>query len=361
MKGSGVSSTRRMARSSEPNRDRRSTSTLKPTSPYELVDFGLYPNWVDKFEYHSSKGCPFRCTFCCSVANAGRSWRGKGPEVVMAELDHIMERFSPRRIGFMDPMFFLDKSRVKRIAEEIVLRKWNVEIYSFCRADVFSKFDDDFLKLIGSAGFREIAFGFESGSQRVLDHIRKGTTLEQQIATVEKCRQADIVPIISFIIGVPTETAAELEETLDHCDRIKTMHPGAMVNGLFIFVPFPGAPLSDYIAEHHGYRPPSTLEGWQSWRWSDKKILKWLDARQVERLQGISILSRYLFTMDLLRSWDLEQKLIRHGSYPLLVLSLLFNYAFWIPARVRWRYRWFRYAFEMRIWEQALERFKGNN
>ena len=81
---------------------------------------------------------------------------------------------------------------------------------------------------------------------RLPSPLRVVTDLNSALDILRKVSQVQNENRAAFY-RVPTETDAELEATLDLYDRIKTMCPGAIVNGLFIFVPFPGAPLSDYI------------------------------------------------------------------------------------------------------------------
>jgi radical SAM superfamily enzyme YgiQ (UPF0313 family) len=327
--------------------------------PYFLLDIKSYPNNVEKFDYISSKGCPHQCTFCSDAANYGRSWRMKSAETVLEEFEYIINTFRPNRINIQDANFFVSKKRVERICEGILQRGWKIELYSFIRADYVSTYKDDFLELIRSAGFKEVAFGAESGSDRLLDFIKKRETGEQILGAVRKLKKHGIKPVISLMIGLPTETKKELESTLDLYDKIMDIYPEAMVNGLFIFTPFPGSSLAEFVVKEYGYKFPATLEDWGKWKWSSPGNITWVEKEARERYEAIYLLVRFLFVYKLLGNWTFKQLKARCGSYILASLVFLFNNFFYPFAKIRWENRIFKHPFEWRLWYLAYGRFKG--
>lgn len=327
--------------------------------PYGLLDMGNYPNVVDKFEYLSSKGCPFDCGFCSNAANYQRTWRGKSPDVVLDELACIIDTFDPKRIGFIDANAFVKADRMGEICRGILERKWNARFYSMVRCDYASRYDDDYLALLKRAGFTEIAFGAESGSERVLEFINKKIKKEQVLDTVRKFARHGITPVISMIMGVPTETESELRETLDLYDTIMSIHPGAQVNGIFIFTPLPATRLERYIIDNNGYEPPQSLEAWGRWRWSSKSNISWVDKKTQRNYEAIYMIVRFMFVEKLMKGWSFAQKRVRHGSMAAVLASMLFNGVFSVPAHLRWKTRSFRLPLEWKVWKTVYSAFKG--
>lgn len=328
--------------------------------PYDLLDFKKYPNTLDKFEYHTSRGCPYRCTFCSSVTNSNRTWRPKSAEIVLEELEYIVKKYNPRRFVFMDALFTANKKRVEEICKGIIEKGWSFEIYYLTRADLFSRYDHEFIKLMRRAGITEIAFGGESGSQRVLDFLKKDLKAEVILKATNLCKEHDIKPIFSFIVGIPTETNSELKQTLALYDKIKKVHPGAMANAIYIFTPIPGTPINDYLIENYNYQPPIELTQWTDWKWSAKENVPWISKGKLNELEGITIIARYKFVWDLLKDWSYKEKLGRHGSHSKVLASMFFNSLFYLPMKLRWKLRYFKYPLEFVAWERALQKFKGN-
>tara|TARA_B100000315_G_scaffold184167_1_gene173170 strand:- start:22013 stop:23491 length:1479 start_codon:yes stop_codon:yes gene_type:complete len=329
--------------------------------PYHLLKMGRYPNIIDKFEFISSKGCPHPCTFCSDAANYGRAWRAKSAETVISELKYIISTFQPNRITIQDANFFVSRKRVESICKAIIDKSWKIDFYASIRSDYVPRYSDEMMKLIREAGFKELAFGAESGSDRLLEYIKKQQKTNKMIKTVEIFKKHDIKPVISLMIGLPTETNKELNQTLDLYDQIMEIHPKAMVNGIFIFTPFPGSELARSIEIQYQYKFPKSLKDWGMWKWSNKNNVSWVDKEVRNKYEAITIIVRLFFVLKLLNQWSFKQLKIRCGSFWLAVLTIMFNNSFLIFARARWKLRLFDYPFELRFWYFVYERFKGVN
>lgn len=328
--------------------------------PYSLLDIKRYPNIYDKFEYISSKGCPHRCGFCSNEINYKSRWIPKKPEVVIAELDEIITKFNPRRIVFNDANVFVNQKRMEEIAKAIIKKRWKTEFYAQIRADYLARYPDDFLQLLKKANFRELAFGAESGSQKMLDFVQKDITVEQIITAVKKLKRNGMKAIISLMMGFPTETSRDLKKTLRIYDKIKKIDKNAMINGMFIYSPYPDCKLTEFIRQKYNYKLPSTLDQWAyKWRFNDKKHLRWVSKRQQAKYESISICVRIMFINQLLRSWDMKQKKARFKSMPNLFLILLFNKIYDVIAKLRWKTRFFYVPYELRFWHFMYSRTKG--
>jgi len=324
--------------------------------PYHLLDFeNDYANARDKFELVTSKGCPHSCRFCSAEVQYGRTWRAKTPETVLSEIDYITDTYHPRRIAFQDPNFFVSVERVKQICKAIVERKLDVELSGMVRCDMISKVLPQVLNVMYEAGFRELAVGAESGSDRILKHIEKGVNTRQIMAAIKRMRRYEFTPIVSFMMAFPDETETDLEQTLSLYDEIKREHPGAMINGMFPYTPYPG---TDLAAEYK-CKFPDTLDGWAEYEFGNMQYADWLTAKQKRRFTAISICVRVMFVNQLLDKWTEGEAVVRLGSTWSQFLGRVFCRFFACVVRFRWRYRLFGWPLDLWVWRAVYTRVKG--
>lgn len=341
--------------------DRKPPSFNRTTHlPYHLLPMDKYSATTTDFGFQSSRGCPHRCAFCAEISLFQRTWRAKPADVIVEEIEGILSRFSPRRICFVDSNFFCNQRRVREFCELIIARGIKTEFFGECRFDYFVKYDTEFLNLLKRAGFREIEFGGESGSDKTLEFIRKDITRDIILKGITKCREHGIRSFTSFMLGFPTEDDLEMYQTLDIVDRIGEIDSkGARINGLFIYSPFPGTALYDLVVEKHGFEPPRDLEQWGLFELYNANNITWHGSSKKRQLQIISILQRYFFTYNTLRNWNWAEKVRRHRGFIKALLSTIFNSALLPFARIRWKKRWFSYALEWRVWNYAFTKFMG--
>jgi anaerobic magnesium-protoporphyrin IX monomethyl ester cyclase len=158
---------------------------------------------------YTSKGCPFKCSFCTV---AGTKWRPKSAEKTMEELIFLKRNYGIRTVSFFDETFTLDKKRVQRLCDALISEDLDIRWYCNTRAHLV---DLDLLKRMRQAGCRGISYGIESGSQSILDHADKCVTTEQARNAIAWARQARIKTFASFILGLPGETWDTVRETID--------------------------------------------------------------------------------------------------------------------------------------------------
>ncbi len=138
------------------------------------------------------------------------------------------------------------------MAEGIREEKLKIIWYCNTRVDLV---DDDLLKILYNGGCRGISYGIESGSQKILDNAKKGTTVEQAENAIRWAKEAGIKVYCSFILGLPCENWSTVEETIEFVKR--TLPTGAQFN---IAVPYPGTELYK-IALDKGWSKEGT--NWQ--------------------------------------------------------------------------------------------------
>lgn len=163
----------------------------------------------------TSRGCPFNCTFCSSI----KMWKKArlfSAEYVVDEIEFLIKKYKTEVIYIVDDLFIISKERVKKITELIEQKGLNkkVKLSVFCRVNLIG---EEILNYLKRMNVVHISFGFESGSERILNYLKKGAvTLKQNEDAIELCRKIGGIKVAgSFIIGSPTETKKDMQETLD--------------------------------------------------------------------------------------------------------------------------------------------------
>jgi len=190
----------------------------------------------------TSRGCPFHCTFCSmptyARANRGKRWRARSAASVAEEAKHVVRNFGIERIIFCDDHFLLDIERVRCLAQE-----WQAQnvgaTFSFSARVTQVIRATPILSQLRRVGCTTIEIGVESGSQRILDILRKGTTVDQNRVAIQTLLNHGIVPVVDFIMFVPDTTLDDLEKNLTFYEEINSLHyfPFRWQNKL---VPLPG-------------------------------------------------------------------------------------------------------------------------
>ena len=157
----------------------------------------------------TTRGCPFKCIFCQKELT-GRGFRVRSTEAIVDELEHIIKTYDPGVILFVDEILTLRKKRIHEMCDEILRRGLKFEWVANTRADCV---DYPLLKHMHRAGCRRIYYGWESGSQRMLDVLKKDLTPEVIVNAAKMTRRAGIWAKVYLIVGSPGETAQDVEET----------------------------------------------------------------------------------------------------------------------------------------------------
>jgi anaerobic magnesium-protoporphyrin IX monomethyl ester cyclase len=158
----------------------------------------------------TSRGCPYQCTFC-SHDMFGKKVRFRSPENVIAELELLTEKFGVGELMFVDDSFTIDKERVLRLCDLINRRNIDIVWTANVRADNVSP---EMFSAMRSAGCRSILIGAESGTQEMLDAMKKGTTLETLTYAVKLAKRHIGQVVCSFIFGMPGENLDHSKQTL---------------------------------------------------------------------------------------------------------------------------------------------------
>ncbi|MCK6446330.1 MAG: B12-binding domain-containing radical SAM protein [Planctomycetes bacterium] len=157
----------------------------------------------------TTRGCPFKCIFCQKELT-GRGFRVRSTQMIVDELEHIIKTYNPGVVLFVDEILTLRKKRIHEMCDEILRRGLKFEWIANTRADCV---DYPLLKHMHRAGCRRIYYGWESGSQRMLDVLKKDLTPELIVEAARMTRRAGIWAKVYLIVGSPGETKKDIEET----------------------------------------------------------------------------------------------------------------------------------------------------
>ncbi len=224
--------------------------------------------WGEKIAaVFTSRGCPWRCGFCYNQFVNKRTFRAQSVQRVIKDVQGYKDRYGITAIIFEDDGFFTDKERALEIVRDIGV-PWTSSI----RANYLAKWGDDFVRELAQHNCAELRIGAESGSQRVLDMMYKGITVDQIRTAAELCLRHGVKASFGFMVGVPGESWSDVLKTLDLMDELEAMGNDIAAIGPCIFTPYPGTPLFD-LAIEHGFEPPTSLEEWGIRLWGHKQPL----------------------------------------------------------------------------------------
>ncbi len=192
----------------------------------------------------SSRGCPYRCIFCGAPKILGKRWRKRSVQSMIEELEYWYDK-GYRNFYFNDSNFAVDKSRVWDFCEEIIERK--LDVCFKCdglRADHVNR---KLLEHIQRAGFTHLTFGAESGSNKILQNLKKGETLEQIESAIASATDLGFHVTLFFLIGSPGENKEDVEQSF----QLALKYNLANVY-FFNLTPIPGTEFYDWAVKH-GY------------------------------------------------------------------------------------------------------------
>lgn len=194
----------------------------------------------------SGRGCPFHCTYCQPTENAvfGKPNRSRSPENVVGELQILKRKHNFNSVTFWDDSFTFNSKWVDRFSDLFEKENFKASITACTRADLICN-HEGMIERLASIGLNWVAIGLESGSQRLLDFIKKGTTVEQNLQAARICRKYGIKVYGAHMYGIPTETREDSLATLKMMETINPEH-----NSPFLFLPIEGTEIYKYCEEN---------------------------------------------------------------------------------------------------------------
>lgn len=195
----------------------------------------------------TTRGCPFRCNFCVYPQTMhGHAFRARSAENVVAEFEYIANNFPEvKEVVIEDDTFTAHKKRVVEICRLLVEKGLHKRLRWLCNARV--ELDLETMKAMKKAGCRLIIPGIESGSQQILDNIKKGTKVEQFYEYVANAKKAGLLIHACYMVGNNGETRETMEKTLKLALELNTD-----TAQFFPLIPYPGTEGYEW-ARSNGY------------------------------------------------------------------------------------------------------------
>ena len=204
-----------------------------PMFPYELFDNPKY----DMAFITSSRGCPYKCTYCSQRMLTGTTYRYKSAGRIVQELDVLVNRYGQKQIVFYDDNFCFKAKRVSEVCSAII----DAGLHKKCTFSVQTRADNfppDMVPILAAAGFTHAGFGMETGVNRLAQLIGKGETVEQHLEAVDLGKRHGFDVSLFMIFGLPTETAEERATSFRVVQGAKVQ--ASKYNNL---IPYPGTPI----------------------------------------------------------------------------------------------------------------------
>lgn len=298
-------------------------------APPRDLDLLPFPAWdlVDHRKYHkvprggviyahkefatmfSSRACPWRCTYCHN--SYGKTFRERSAENVLAEMELLVTQYGVKEFVFMDDIFNFRPERAKKIAQGIIDKRWKIKLTfpNGFRGDIL---DEELVVLLKRAGMYRCMIAVESAVPRIQKVMKKNLKIDKVRHIVDFVAKQGVMVHGAFMLGFPTETEAEMQETIDWAAS-SSFHTAAF----FRVIPFKGTELFKEV-EQAGYELPSD---WSTYEPYQSKInLSAVGEERILELRKAAYRRFYLNPRRLLRIFNL----IPNKTNMLPFLTLLF-------------------------------------
>jgi anaerobic magnesium-protoporphyrin IX monomethyl ester cyclase len=213
----------------------------------------------------AGRGCMYNCSFCKPAEDLlfGKKVRRRSVAHVMRELEDLRHKYAFNSMMIHDDCLTEDQDWVRQFCQEYPARGFTQPFFCQARVDHVVN-HEDMIALMAQVGLRGLFLGFESGSDRVLRFIRKGTTRSINLEAARICRKYGISVWANYMMGLPTETEEEIRQTISMLQEIDPDYYSPA-----FYTPYPGNDLYDYcvannlslVTHHEGYsRNPTEMK-----------------------------------------------------------------------------------------------------
>lgn len=253
----------------------------QPPLPYHLVDPQHYTRTmfgIEHLNFFTSRGCPYQCTFCINTTFDKKKWRPMDPDLVVQRIKDFVRTYHAKGLVFNDSNFLFDLRRGRLILQgmirenlDVLISKINIDIHTILKIE-----EEDFT-LLQKAGCRRLPVAVESGSKKIQALLKKPVDIQRLLEVNRNLKKFDMVPVYLFMIGFPTETKEDLNESVSLALRLLDENPKADTS-FNIYTPFPGTELFD-VTVRHGLRVPERIEDWAAFNYRNlTQGAPWLSA-----------------------------------------------------------------------------------
>ena len=318
---------------------------------YPVQDY-LSPTYLGNrtLAYHSSVGCPFKCSFCAVVPIYNARWKGKNATKIFQDVKKIKAKYGADSIEFHDNNFFVSEKRVVEFSK--LMLNENMIWWGEGRIDTIDKYSDESLALMRKAGCKMIFLGAESGSDKILKQMDKGgkQTAAQIKLFAARMKKFDIIPEYSFVLGMPAPTSAEvmqqINDDINFIKTIKSINPETEII-IYVYSPVPTEDSDLYqTITDAGFKFPEKLEDWLSPAWQNFDLRKnpltpWLRPEMIDKIKNFeTVLNAHFPTAADIKLTAFQRKTMHRLS------------------ALRYRFNWFRFPYELKILQKFWLRYR---
>jgi len=241
-----------------------------PWPAYHLFKMERYTNLqpatdhVDgarSFSILTSRGCPYRCTFC-SQSIMPIKWRSRSPENVLEEWRHLVVDLGAEEIGVLDDSANIRVKRLEQLAHLLIENRLNHVPWIFVngiRANLASK---ELLALLKQAGLKRVAFGVETGDPDILLSIDKKVDMDTIRQAFKNAKEVGLETIGFFIIGLPGETRETMQRTIDFAIELDPL-----IANFSMMTPYPGTKVYEIVKRQGRF----LINDWEDYVFFDQK------------------------------------------------------------------------------------------
>ncbi len=320
--------------------------------PYHLIEDHIEEYFLsDKREFpiYTAWGCAYNCAFCIAPIWYKTNKKKWIPFPVKEVVDHIEFLIQKYQIDFFylfDDDSFVVPRHVIQIAREIQRRNLKIELgVRGIRVNEIQKMTDDEIRLLQEVGMTNLHIGVESGSQRMLDLMKKGITVQDSIEINRRLAKfPHLVPMYNLLVGFPTETIEDLKKTKELMIQLARENPRCLLFGPAKLVPYPGGELFEFALQH-GFKLPETLEGWAE---LDQEKEIWMPWYTKEYNQYINML---YVEQNIL---DARHQVLAYIGTARLTLFKIMRWLYMPFGKLRLKYDYTKYLIEYKILKWLL-------
>jgi len=294
-----------------------------PLPAWDLVNMEPYRlSWLDHAGYFSmnigtTRGCPFKCNWCAKPIYGNR-YNSRSPQNVVQELKMLKEKFQFDHIWFCDDIFGLKPGWVNEFADLVEKENLHFKFKIQARADLLLQ--ENYIRDLARAGCDNIWMGAESGSQKILDAMDKGTTIEQIHASTKLIRKYGMKPSFFIQFGYIGETKEDIKKTIRMINELLPYEIGISVS-----YPLPGTGFYEKV------KPD--LKEKTNWTDSDELALMFRNTYQPAFYKQLYRYVHKTYRMHLALE-NIRQLFLQPAKTSLKRLKKAASYFYYLPASI---------------------------
>jgi len=266
---------------------------LMPPDKYPSTSLGYFSRTGNIGHISATRGCPHYCIFCSAWRVNGRKIRTRSVRHIISEIEFLKNNYGIKEIHFVDDNITANRAFVVSLCKTLIEKNLGI-IFRFANSIRLDTVDAELLDLMKRAGNYRISLGVESGSQRVLNYIKKGTTIKMIREKVRLMRKHGFEVVGSFMFGFPTETEKEINQTIKFSKELDLK-----MIGFNSMIPLPGTEVYEYLKKEGELKENVDYQKFSFY--NINYVPKGLTAKKMKQLQRKGYLSFYLRPKSFLR------------------------------------------------------------